>query len=67
MRNMSMITESLKKNLEKTDFIFNKAIIKCIVNNPNIGTIPEKIGVPILLIGIVAKFAIINDITNSKG
>ena len=50
-----------------TDFIFNTVIIKCIHNNPNIGTIPLNIGTPGSDIGIDAKSAIIIEITSSKG
>ena len=54
-----------KSLLSFVDFKFNREIIKCIVNNPIIGTSPETIGTPISLIGIVARFAIIIEITTS--
>ena len=48
-------------------FIFNIDIIKCINNSPNIATIPFDIGIPVSVIGIVAKSAIIIDIASSNG
>ena len=48
-------------------FMFNTDITRCITSKPKIGIIPFEIGIPISVIGIDAKSAIIIDIASSNG
>ena len=47
--------------------MFNIDITRCITSKPKIGIIPFEIGIPISVIGIDAKSAIIIDIASSNG